>query len=235
MSRWREVHLLLAGLQVPDANAFLLAMTTAAAEQVTSEPLKGLLSWAGRVVSVSSSPQQTAGRRALMIGFALDIALFRDHAFTHVSDLIRNRDRAIDYARGRALEIALDIVRLLDHRIIIDLGHILDLAFEIKNLIIKHSMISSSQNVRFVEACKNIDEIMSKFGKTPRAISQELENALDLPLFKHPFSIPDAHKLVDILTCTRRILECREAAERLTQAGWDRVCERLLAPPASDP
>ncbi len=44
--RWREVHLLLAGLQEPDADAFLLTLTTETAERVTSEWLKSLLSWA---------------------------------------------------------------------------------------------------------------------------------------------------------------------------------------------
>ena len=73
--RWREVLLLLAGLQEPDADAFLLGLTTATTEQTTSKPLKKLLSWAGRIVSIGLSPQQTAARRALLIGYALALSL----------------------------------------------------------------------------------------------------------------------------------------------------------------
>jgi hypothetical protein len=46
------------------------------------------------------------------------------------------------------------------------------------------------------------------------------------------FSQSDARQCADFLTCTQRILECREAAERVTQTGWDRICQRLIAPPA---
>src|SRR5262249_47245697 len=79
--RWREVHLLLAGLQEPDADAFLLDMAVDTAEQVTSEPLKGLLFWARRIVKVDPSPKRTAARRAMMIGFAFALALALDREF----------------------------------------------------------------------------------------------------------------------------------------------------------
>ena len=46
----REVHLLLAGLQEPDADNFLLTLTTETAERVTSKRLKSLLSWAELIV-----------------------------------------------------------------------------------------------------------------------------------------------------------------------------------------
>src|SRR5262249_16945170 len=62
--RWREVHLLLAGLQEPNADAFLMALANETVKHVTAEPLKELLSWAGRIVSVGSSPRETAARRA---------------------------------------------------------------------------------------------------------------------------------------------------------------------------
>src|SRR5262249_20438465 len=70
-ARWREIHLLLAGLQDPDADDYLLAIAIETAKQVNSNPLIELLYWTGRIVSVDPSPQQTAARRALMVGFAL--------------------------------------------------------------------------------------------------------------------------------------------------------------------
>ena len=47
-ARWREVHLLLAGLQEPDADALLLAMAKATATRVGSATLKEILVWASR-------------------------------------------------------------------------------------------------------------------------------------------------------------------------------------------
>src|SRR5262249_8123400 len=118
--RWREVHLLLAGLQEPDADAFQLAMAVDAAEQVTSEPLKGLLFWARRIVKVDPSPKRTAARRAMMIGFALALALDRefdrDMDFDRALDIARARardlDQDMDFDRARARDIA--VARALD-------------------------------------------------------------------------------------------------------------------------
>jgi hypothetical protein len=82
---------------------------------------------------------------------------------------------------------------------------------------------------------------LSNLGAPPQAALrrledalERLENALDLPPFARQFSASDAGQCAEFRTCTQRILECREAAERVTQAGWDRVCERLIALPGPE-
>jgi hypothetical protein len=234
--RWREVHLLLAGLQDPDADDLLLAMTTATAEQVTSEPLKALLSWSGRIVSIDSSPQRTAARRALMMGFALDLDRDRDRA------LDRDLALARAFARDRALALALDLDRALARALARDRALARALARararDLVSVIMKHGIITAERSAGFVEACNTLDRTLSTHGAPPQAVPQGLDHALeglqdalDLPPLARQFSESDMTQCDEFLNCTRHILECREAAERVTRAGWDRVCERLIALP----
>jgi hypothetical protein len=272
--RWREVHLLLAGLQEPDADAFLLALATETAERVSSEPLKGLLSWAERIVRVEASPKQTAARRAFMLGFALDRTF--DRALHHDRDRTLDRARALDRTFDRALHLTVDLARDLDRTLdlaltlarTLDLDLALDRALDLDlaraldrdrdrdrdrdhvlvvalsrardrvlargrslaSMIVRHRMITAERSAGFAEACKNLDGHSTNRGASTDAILRELENALDLPQPEPAFSQDDARQCVEFLACTQRILECREAAERVTQGGWNKVCERLIAP-----
>jgi len=269
--RWREVHLLLAGLQVPNADDFLLAMAIETAEQATSERLKGLLSWTDWIVSIGSSPQNTAARRALMMGFAL--ALNIDHDLAHPRDLDRTLDldrdlgRALDLARaldqtldfdrdlGRALDRTLNRVR--DRTLVRDLARddrpgsvVFDRDFVrarsrarsrardlIRNLgfVIMESGTITAERIESAKAHHTLDRYLMSPEASANVTLQELVSDFDLPPPDHRFSKSDAQQCTEFLTSTQRILECREAAERVTQSGWDRVCERLIAPPRSAP
>jgi hypothetical protein len=250
---WREVHLLLAGLQEPDADAFLLALAIGTAEEVTSKPLQGLLSWAGWIVSVGSSPRQTAARRALVLGFALALARalavacadesVRVYELSHVLDVAGTL--AVDLARAltlagtwalagtpvlaRTYEISL--VSALDRAR--TYARAVDRARNLGSVLIDQGMIAAERSAGLAEACGILDRHFSNWGTLSDDAAGELENALDLPQHASRFARSDAQECVDFLTRTRRILECREAAERVTQAGWDQVCERLIALPRS--
>jgi hypothetical protein len=105
-------------------------------------------------------------------------------------------------------------------------------------LITEHAVITAERGSRLVQAHNTLDRSPSKPGAPPQAALQgfendleRLENALDLPPLARQFSESGARQCADFVTCTRRVLECREAAERVTETGWDRVCERLIASP----
>jgi hypothetical protein len=294
--RWREVQLLLAGLQEPDADDFLIGMATETADRVTSEALKGLLSWAERIVSLDRSPRRTAGRRALMTGFALsravdralgsalgraverelELDLDRSRDLNLARDLSRARDLAVNIARDIDLDRDLEINRDLDGKHDSDLelelaralginlagtrtlarelarvlkldldgssdlevararGRVrvrdLDLVF----VIMKHGLIAAERSgAKCVAARRTLCRYLMDPQAPADAVLQELEIALDFPVLAPAFSASDARQCLEFLICTRRILECREAAEWVTQAGWDRVCERLIALPTS--
>jgi hypothetical protein len=268
--RWREVHLLLAGLQEPDADDFLLALTTATAERVISVPLKELLSWAGKIVRVDRYLQQTAARRAVMMGFIIA----RSRA------PVLDRDMALDLAR--ALDLVLDCARALDSNMAVDLPrdraldlphnrtidadraraigalfrrfnpdgitpardrtHLLALALApiraLSSILIGYQMIAAKRSAKFARAHNALEQYSSNLVAPSRTEIQGiqdaielLDGAIDFPQAARLFLESDALECVEFLDCTQRILQCREAAERVTQAGWDRVCKRLLARP----
>jgi hypothetical protein len=107
-------------------------------------------------------------------------------------------------------------------------------------IITAHAMITVERRSRFVEARHTLDRHLKSGDALADELYQRLENALkrlgnalDLSPLAHLFSERDARQCIEFLTHTQRILECRDAAERVTQAGWDQVCERLIAPPRS--
>src|SRR5262249_32320834 len=113
----------------------------------------------------------------------------------------------------------------------------LQIIYTLSPVITEHAIIRDEQSAEFVEACNTLQAV-SSLGVAHQAILrgleeplEGLENALDLPSLARQFSESDACQCAEFLTCTQRILECREAAERVTRAGWDRVCERLIALP----
>jgi hypothetical protein len=106
------------------------------------------------------------------------------------------------------------------------------------DIIIKREIITAESSAAFVQARNTLDGSLLHPGEPPQAALQRLElaleglkNALELPPPARCFTLSDARQSVELLTHTQRILECREAAERVTQASWDQVCEQLVAPP----
>jgi hypothetical protein len=57
---------------------------------------------------------------------------------------------------------------------------------------------------------------------------QRLVVALDIPRDAYALSMDDMGQWTLFLNCAQRILECRNAAEWVTQAGWDQVCDQLI-------
>jgi hypothetical protein len=227
-------------------------MATETAERVTSEPLKELILWTERIVKIDPSPTRTSARRALMLGFALTLdralglalgtARARDHAYA--------RPRGIDLDRARALAVglalALDLdrayarARARDRAPVSGLDLTLDEAERLSRMIMEDGMIRAEGIAGLDEGSNTLDRILSHTESLTGSLLQKLVNALeglanvlDIPRLASGLPDSDARQRVKFLICNRRILECREAAERVTQAGWDRVCERLIALPGS--
>src|SRR5262249_52314266 len=146
----------------------------------------------------------------------------------------RDLDQDMDF--DRALDRDIAVARALDRAG----AYYLSRAHSLSRMIIEYGMITAEQIAGFVEACKTLDQSLSHRKESPEAVTQEianalegLANALDVPRLVGGFSDCDTRQCVEFLICTQRIFECREAAERVTQAGWDQVCERLFALPGS--
>ena len=64
-------------------------------------------------------------------------------------------------------------------------------------------------------------------------LMQRLMESLNIPRVASELSEDELDQWDELLRCTQRVLECRKAAERVTQAGWDAVCRMLVAPASS--
>ena len=120
--RWREVFLLVAGLAPgkSGAESLLSKMERAARQELTSENLHALVSWADCETQYSPGGYKRGAKRAAAL------ALKHARARAHASDLERTRSlasirghyhvRALDLARAlaRALDLDLDLTRDLD-------------------------------------------------------------------------------------------------------------------------
>jgi hypothetical protein len=184
-----------------------------------------------------------------MIGFALTLDIARllaaaGHLEFRVARVARVVVHVLSLARalGLDIDIALDLTRALDRSFDVARARevVRALAQALSHIIIKQKMIMTYRIAAFVEACKTLDRLPSHRGASPEASLPGFANALDglattldVPRFSDKYSSIDEDVYLEFLTSIQRVLECREAAERVTQTGWDRVCERLFSLPKS--
>ena len=95
----------------------------------------------------------------------------------------------------------------------------------------EQAIIAAERSTAFLETCSTLDHSLTTQGALTDDDFRELENALNLVQVIPWSSETDARGCTEFLMCTRLVMDCREAAERVTQAGWDQVCERLIALP----
>ena len=74
-----------------------------------------------------------------------------------------------------------------------------------------------------------LNEFLQNSGPSFIEELQRLCGDFDIPWLVMQFSRDDTQQCVEYLNCMRRIIECRDAAERVTKAGLDQVCQRLYS------
>jgi hypothetical protein len=339
--RWREVHLLLAGLQEPDADTFLFGMLSATAERARSGPVKSLLSWANRIALADASPQQTAARRAVLLAFPFASALAQNLAdarecasrVARISEASRTNFFALAgfLARARSFDLALELTREIARNLLCgrdtgripdsvhdiiealdaararerdrisdldvfnnqsssnatyadhghppnaselqvelekaltrekarantqhdvfdavrarDLTHALmprlvvardrarDRALEIGCLIMQGGIIVAEKSSACAEAAKAVQRYLRNRVASPDGVLRKIEASVDLPVGELDFSESGAQECVEFFIGTRRVIECRDAAERVTRNGWNQILKRLIAPSSAE-
>lgn len=272
--RWREVILLLAGRQLPDADTYLLHLMDAAEKRimrgVAAARVHGFLCWLTEAVQPSDEPQTAASRRAIAVqvllprvlqqGLAdivhrsrdpeiasdihLAIELFLNHNRNGAALTNRQRSIALDLAYGHvrelALALALDLDRAitltLDRAIALDRALTLDRAIALdcwrnfsldlaRHQVFPEAVIAraeaqlSSLRMRDINQQEFIDDIQNV-----------IPDAVGLPAEFHAWQVEDLASLIGYLNALCLVTEAKAAALRVTTAGWDLVCARLLHP-----
>ncbi|HEY9645968.1 MAG TPA: hypothetical protein V6C88_06345, partial [Chroococcidiopsis sp.] len=236
--RWREVFLLLVGLQ--QADDILLTMAAQVNGLISAPNLHHLLEWANRATVASESVYKPVAKRTIAIFLALDLAqaLALDHARARALDL--------DIDRARTLALALDhtltLNRALDLALarVLNLDRALDLVLDIAR---KFEEIKIFSDVNFNRLIARLEVLRVKIPQHQVSLSsrklfvekvhQIWLNALNLRREWIDLSRQEVVALDQYLYANLLIVQCRQAAVWVSPPVWASIesCMMLSSRP----
>jgi hypothetical protein len=234
--RWREVFLLLAGLQ--RADEMLLRMEKRAHGYVTAPALQSLLNWASDITQGSGSPHKPAVKRIAAIFLALDLG----------------RALALDYVRVRALDLDIDLARTLALTLdrSLELNRALDLALaRVLNLELavvlaidiarKYDQTRIFSGVDFNQLHTRLSVIKSEVQEwtEPEAVRKSVIETVQTVWLEElklqpewvQLSPTDALALQRYLIATLLMVQCKRSAVWVLPRTWAGIEARLLCLP----
>jgi predicted NACHT family NTPase len=230
---WREVFLLLAGLQ--QADDLLLLMEKQASSLIQTPNLKSLLTWADQSTIASEGSYKPVVKRAIAIFLALDLAQ------ALALDQARVRSLNLDIDRARNLALALDhtltLNRALDLALVraLDLSRALELVIDIAH---KFEEIRIFSHVKFNVLIAWLDALKVKaphHQKTLAARKAFIEqihltwlNALNLYREWINLSRKEVTALDQYLFANLLIVQCRRSAVWVSPQTWEAIEDRIM-------
>ncbi|HEY9620851.1 MAG TPA: NACHT domain-containing protein [Crinalium sp.] len=230
---WREVFLLLAGLQ--QADDLLLLMEKQAASLIHTPNLQNLLKWAEQATTGSECSYKPVVKRAIAIFLALDLAQ------ALALDQARVRALNLDIDRARNLALALDhtltLNRALDLALAraLDLTRALDLVLDIAH---KFEEIKIFNNVKFNVLIAWLEALRAKAPHHQKTLSarkafieqihQTWLNALNLHREWIHLSRSEVTALDQYLFANLLIVQCRRSAVWVSPQTWEMVEDRIM-------
>jgi len=215
--RWREVFLLVAGLMRGGADNLLTAMETSAQQLLTNSPKPlRLLQWSERITTGSGGNLKPATKRITVLFLVLSRARYLALAL----------DLDLDFALDHALHFAIYFARALDFA--------LDLNLDLEKLKIFN-------NVNFSELFSRLEPMRSEVPddeqswEIRRAFADRLLQTwcqathLDPDLLK--LSENESKLLSDYLYANYMMVQCKDAAVRVSPQVWQKIEDLMLIPP----
>lgn len=242
--RWREVFLLVAGLMRGGADELLLLIEKAAQKYVSSPKLTALLNWAEQSTAGSEGDFKPVGKRALVNAFANAFANSNAYANTY-SNAIANANAIANnysnaysnaianaYSNAYAVANANSIANVIAYTYAI--AQSIDYSRELQKLKI-------FKNVNFNALIARLEVLKTKvpdqkeplelrLGFGDRLLQTYLQafrlNQEMLDLYGQELKAWDNYLYANWL-----IIQCKEAAARVTPSTWAGIEERMLLPP----
>jgi hypothetical protein len=237
--RWREVFLLVAGLMRGGVDELLLLMEKEAHKYINTPKLQALLRWADELTAGSHGDFKPAAKRTA----ALFLVLARDRALELASHLSPNLARALELTRtldlARALNPTLSrtinstrtptrpctptraFTRALTHAIVQEL-----------------EKIRIFRNVNFTVLFARLEALKAKAPSLNQSykahqgfnnrVSQTWLNALKLNPELVCLSPQESQALEHYLYANLLIVQCKQAAVRVSPKTWDAIEQRML-------
>ena len=236
--RWREVFLLVAGLvrAKNGADELLLLMEKEAQKYINTPKLRGLLQWADAATKDSEGDFKPVGKRAAAIGYAINIALDIANAYANAVNI------AIDIANAITNAIANAITNAIAYNNAIAIAYNNAIAIDIAiALAEKFKNIKIFKDANWTELIAQLKELQKQLPDDDQPKQVHLEFAdrlldswchalhLDPEIVK--LSEEEAKALGDYLSANNLIIQCKEAAVRISAKTWEEIESRMLLVP----
>ncbi|MEH1796439.1 NACHT domain-containing protein [Nostoc sp.] len=207
VQRWKEVFLLVAGLMRGGADDLLLLMEKEAQKYINTPKLQALLNWAEQVTAGSPGDFKPVGKRAVAIAIANAIA----YAYAIANPIAIAEAYAEAYAE--AIAEAINYSRKLEKLKIFN-----DINFTV--------LIARLEALRAkVPNDQQPTEVRLAFAKH---LQKTLLNAFNLTLEMINLSEEEAKALGDYLYANHLIMQCKQAAVRVSPQTWEAIEARML-------
>jgi hypothetical protein len=224
-ARWREVFLLVAGLMRGGADDLLLLMEKEAQKYINTPKLQALLRWAEQVTAGSESNLKPAAKRTLAITSARAIDLRMDSAGMFFRDFVHT-EAYLNFIVQLAVE--------LSHAETTAVTAAIDLAYELKEFKI-------FKNINFTVMIARLEVLKAKVpdDKQPfkvreafcNQIVQTWLNGLNLSPEMLMLTKEEDQALDSYFFTNRLIVQCKQAAVRVSPKTWEAIEERMLLVP----
>lgn len=230
---WREVFLLLAGLQ--QADELLVLMEKQASQLMGTPNLRSLLTWAEQITTGSEGSYKPVVKRTIAIFLALDLAQ------ALALDQARVRSLNLDIDRARNLALALDhtltLNRALDLALVraLDLSRALDLVIDIAH---KFDEIKIFTHVKFNVLIAWLDALKVKAPYHQKTLSERKAfveqihqtwlNALNLRREWINLSRSEVTALDQYLFANLLIVQCRRSAVWVSPQAWEAIEDKIM-------
>jgi hypothetical protein len=246
--RWKEVFLLVAGVMRGGTDDLLLFMEKEVQKYINTGKLQDLLNWAENVTVGSQGDYKPVGKRAVAIALALANALANANALAYAANSrsLANAALALAYALPNALANAntLALANALDNDEIIYYANVLTFALANANAKIIDYISSIeklqifNQKLNFTVLLTQLEALKAKIpdDKQPKEIHQAfaktlretLLNGLNLTPEMINLSKEEIKALDNYLYVNYLIIQCKEAAVRVSPATWEGIEARML-------
>ncbi len=250
--RWKEVFLLVAGLMRGGADKLLLLMEKEAQQYINTAKLRDLLNWAEQVTVGSLGNFKPVGKRAAAIAYANAKANTYLIANAKANTYLIAIAKANTYLIAIANAIAIDKFIANTYLIAIAIAKANDYANVIANAIAIDKFIDLAKQldeikifkvVNFTVLITQLKELKAQIpdNKQPEEVRQEFVkrlkrtwlNALNLTLEMVNLSKEELQALDNYLYANYLIIQCKQAAVRVSPQTWEAIEARMLLVPGA--
>ncbi|MEP0877547.1 hypothetical protein NDA00_17185 [Funiculus sociatus GB2-M2] len=238
--RWKEVFLLVAGLMRGGADELLLLMEKEAQKYINTPKLKALLQWAEQATAGSESNIKPMGKRAVAIAHAYgnNNSYSYADAITNVNTISNISSTANDsgihnaivyiysnvytyYANANANANAIAIVNAITRLFI----------YELEKLKIFNNVDFDVLIIQLKAQISDNQQLLESPPEFAERLLQTWLKAFKLNLEMLNLSKEEADTLENYLYANYLIIQCKEAAVRVSPKTWEEIEERMLLVP----